>query len=452
MQITGVIVSTGMVGLLTAHTLPFQMSAAATLMVCCIGLWITSLAPAYWTALAFFLAAVVFEIAPTETIFSGFQTSTFWLLFSGLILGAAIRHTGLDKRAAALLSGMLGTRYASVISGIVLFALALNFVMPSAMGRIVLLVPIIIALADHMGYAALSNGRIGMLIGAAFGTWLPGFTVLPSNAPNMMLAGMAENLFGYQISYWDYLILHFPVLGAVKSIILIILILWMFPDRAPTYDTASKPTSDPMSAGECRLVVLLGLSLALWFSDTLHHILPGWIGLAVALCCLWPQSNLTSKKCINEEINYGTLLFVAGIMGLGAVVSTTGLGEKVVQSLSAHAGFSADQPIWNLSALTAISTLVAIATNLPGVPAVMTPIAENLADITGLPLTTVLMTQVLAFSNVFLPYQAPPLIMAAQLARLPIGAISKMCLALFAVNTLVLTPLDMLWWYFLGLL
>ncbi len=50
-QILAVIGSTGMVGLLTALTLPFQMSVAATLMVFCIGMWITSLVPAYWTAL-----------------------------------------------------------------------------------------------------------------------------------------------------------------------------------------------------------------------------------------------------------------------------------------------------------------------------------------------------------------------------------------------------------------
>ena len=124
----------------------------------------------------------------------------------------------------------------------------------------------------------------------------------------------------------------------------------------------------------------------------------------------------------------------------------------VVQNLSQHADLSSDRPLWNITALTVISTLVAIVTNLPGVPAVMTPMAQDLANMTGLSLATVLMTQVLAFSNVFLPYQAPPLIMAMQIGNLPAGAIAKLCLALFVGSALVLTPLDLLWWHLLGML
>jgi len=78
--------------------------------------------------------------------------------------------------------------------------------------------------------------------------------------------------------------------------------------------------------------------------------------------------------------------------------------------------------------------------------------AQDLANITGLPLETVLMTQVLGFSNVFLPYLAPPLIFAMQAANLPTGAVTRLCLALFVISALVLTPLDFLWWHILGLL
>lgn len=451
-RFAGIAAAAGTVGLIAAGSLPAQMAAAAALAVFCIGLWATAVVPEYWTALVFFLAAVILEIAPAQTVFSGFVSSTFWLLFSGIVLGAAMRHTGLGQRAATLLSAGLGTRYAGVILGIVLFGLALAFVMPSSMGRVVLLVPIVVALADRMGYGAPSNGRIGMLTAAAFGTCLPAFAILPSNAPNMILAGMAENLHGQQLAYWDYLLLHFPVLGVVKALVLVMLILWLFPDRDPAHEAAPEPRATPMTAGEGRLTAVLALCLALWLTDGIHHISPGWIGLAAALYCLWPGSALTSTECVNKDINYGSLFFVAGIMGLGAVISATGLGEAVVQSLSAHADFSAGQPVWNVAALTAISTLVAVVTNLPGVPAVMTPVAASLAELTGLPLATVLMTQVLAFSNVFLPYQAPPLIAAMQLANLPVGAMTRLCLTTFVVSVLLLLPLDLLWWRILGLI
>jgi hypothetical protein len=113
--------------------------------------------------------------------------------------------------------------------------------------------------------------------------------------------------------------------------------------------------------------------------------------------------------------------------------------------------FSANAPLLNLSLLTFISTCVAVVTNLAGVPAIMTPMAEHLANITGLSNHAVLMTQVLAFSNVLLPYQAPPLITAIALGNLSIGAVTKVCLATFVLTSLILLPLNFLWWYALGM-
>ena len=439
-------------GLAASLYLPAPMAGVVALLVFCISMWATALVPEYWPALAFFLVAMLCNMAPAQTVFSGLQSTTFWLLFSGAVMGAAIGHTGLGKRAAAILSRMLGRRYTGVIAGIVLFSVALAFVMPSGMGRVVLLIPITMAVAEHIGYGAGHNGRTGMLMAASFSSFLPTFAILPSNAPNMILSGMADNLYGVQISYVNYLLLHFPVLGILKSVLLVLLILWMFPAADPVRAAAPAQRQGPMSAQETGLAVVLGVCLALWMTDGLHHVSPAWVGLAAALVCLWPAADLTSKKCLNQEINYGSLLFVAGVMGLGAVISESGLGEAVVHGLSRHARFAADTPLWNAAVLTLISTVVSLVTNLAGVPATMTPLAQDLAAVTGLPLMTVLMTQVLAFSNVCLPYQAPPLIFAMQAASLPVAAVTRLCLSLFVLSLLILTPLDFVWWHVLGLL
>ncbi|WP_211264635.1 SLC13 family permease [Gynuella sunshinyii] len=447
-----IVILTATVALVTGLYLSVAMTMAATLTVFCIAMWATSVMPEYWTSLLFFLVAIVLHMAPVQTVFSGFYSSPFWLLFSGMVLGAAIRHTRLDQRVARQFSGMLGQRYRSVIGSIVILALLLAFVMPSAMGRIVLIVPIVLALADHLGYGSGSKGRTGMVLAASLGTFLPAFSILPSNTPNMILAAMVENLHGLQISYWDYLLLHFPVLGVFKAILLVMLILWLYPDRDPLLPQAGNAVEvTPLTPPERKLIIVLGLSLLLWLTDAIHHVSPGWIGLAAALYCLAPISGLTKAKCLNTEINFASLFFVAGIIGLGAVISASGLGEILVRNLSGHAHFASDRPLWNIGALTVISTIVAMVTNLPGIPAVMTPLASDLASLTGLPLTTVLMTQVLAFSNVFMPYQAPPLITAMSVGNLPMRVVTSMCVTLFVIGIVIVAPLDLLWWHILGL-
>lgn len=427
------------------------MAAAAGLTVFCVGLWASAALPEYWTSLAFLLVAALLGIAPVSTIFSGFFSSVFWFFFSGLVLGAAINHTGLGQYAASIMSRFLGRSYVSVIGAITGFSVLLSFLMPSATGRIVLMLPIVAALAEQIGYDRDSKGRTGMVLAATFGTILPAYTILPANAPNLMLAGMAETLFHEPITYWSYLVVNFPVLGLGKAVLLVIVILRMFPDGAPRYGAEAAPQRQKMTGKQRQLAALVIISLAFWVSDQVHHIPSAWIGLAGALYCLWPGSGLVSPTCINKDINYGSLFFIAGIMGLAAVITQTGLGDAIVTLMSERIQFVPGHSWWNLSVLTGMSSLVGMITNLPGIPAVLTPAAQGLSEVTGLPLQTVLMSQVIAFSNVLLPYQAPPLIMAMQVGKVSFAAMSKLCVTMFVLSALILTPLDLWWWHVLGL-
>lgn len=447
-----VVFITVMVSALSAWVyLPHSVFWVAVLSALCLALWATGIVPEYWPAFLFFLVAMLLELAPAESVFSGFHSPPYWLLFSGLILGISMNHTGLGNRLAALLSRTAGSTYSGVIIRIVFFGLALAFVVPSSIGRVVLLLAIVKSLAEHMGYKAGSNGQTGMMIAATLGTCLPAFTILPANGPNMVLAGMAESLYGIQLSYWDYLILHFPVLGLLKAGILVLLILRVLPSEDPAARRSELSVSGSMTVYEKQLSVVLGLCLLLWLTDRIHHISPGWIGLAAAVYCLVPFTGLTQKNCLNTEVKYGPLFFVGGIMGLGVVISQSGLGQAIVEPLSEHLPFTADKSMWNLVSITGISMLVAAVTNLPGVPAIMSPLAESLSEATGFSITTILMSQVLAFSNVLLLYQVPPVVAAIQIGNLPTWTVTKLCLVMFVIGLVVLMPLDLLWWQILGM-
>ncbi|MEP6033680.1 MAG: SLC13 family permease, partial [Anderseniella sp.] len=217
----------------THSFLSSELAPVAAMAVVFLGFWATAVMPEYWTALAFFLVAMMTQIAPPETVFSGFQTSTFWLLFAGLVLGAAIKFTGLDIQVARQLTRLPFRSYVGTLATIVAGSLALAFLVPSSIGRIMILLPVISALALQLGFDARSKGRTGMLCAACFATFAPAFTILPANAPNMILVGMSEAQYGLQFSYFDYLLLHFPVLGLIKSVMIVGLTLLFFPDQLP---------------------------------------------------------------------------------------------------------------------------------------------------------------------------------------------------------------------------
>ena len=411
----------------------WEIAKSAALVTMTIGLWATGILPGYLTALLFFAVAMLFQAAPADIIFSGFQSAALWLVFAGLILGVAIQESALGERMATRVVQRLGDSYTGIIAGLVLIGVMLGFLMPSSLGRVVLLVPIAVAIADRCGFQ------------------VPTFAILPSNVPNMILAGASESLYHVILSYGQYLLLHFPVLGLLKSVAIIVLILVQYPDK-PNLDRASAPDLSPMSSGERRLAIILFATLGLWMTDGLHHISPAWVGLAAAMVCMMPGVGLVSSRSFSQRVNFASLFYVAGIIGLGSFVAHSGLGKLMAQLSFSVLPLKPGAIVQNFASLTGLAALLGIVTTLPGTPAVLTPLAGDIAQASGFPLVSVLMTQVLGFSTVLLPYESAPLVVAVQLGKLSIVQALKLCLSLSVVTFLLLMPLDFLWWRLLGML
>jgi di/tricarboxylate transporter len=124
----------------------------------------------------------------------------------------------------------------------------------------------------------------------------------------------------------------------------------------------------------------------------------------------------------------------------------SGLGRTVLGLLPIAPG----QDITNFTALVGMSTMLSLITTTVGVPAVLAPFASELATAAHWPLLTVLMTQVIGYSTVLFPYQAPPLVLAMQLGGVPPATGIRVTLTLAALTLLILTPLNYMWWRLLG--
>ncbi|MCL6743365.1 SLC13 family permease [Kosakonia sp. R1.Fl] len=411
-------------------------------------LWATSLLPEFITALLFFTAAMVAKIAPPEVIFGGFASSAFWLVFSGFVLGVAIRKTGLADRAARALSAKLTDSWLQMVASVVLLSYALALVMPSNMGRIALLMPIVAAMAARAGIHEGTRSWYGLALAVGFGTFQLSATILPANVPNLVMSGAAEGSYGIHLNYVPYLLLHTPVLGILKGLILIGLICWLFPGqpRAPR----EQAPSEPMSRDEKRLAWMLAVVLTLWVTESWHGIGPAWTGLAAACVTLLPRVGFITGDEFSSGVNIRTCIYVAGILGLAITVTQTGIGSAVGDALLHVMPLDPARPFTSFLALTCITTALNFIMTANGVPALFTTLAQSFADATGFPLLSVIMIQVLGYSTPLLPYQASPIVVAMALGKVPARSGMLLCLALAVVTYLVLLPLDYAWFSVLG--
>jgi di/tricarboxylate transporter len=424
------------------------MLTVAALIAVTIGLWATARLPEYLTALIFFAAAMILAVAPASVIFSGFASSAFWLVVSGYVIGIAIANTGLAARVARLLSLPLSLSYPRLVFGTVGLSYALAFVMPSNMGRIALLMPIVMALADRVGFARARPGRIGLALAVGFGTFQLSASILPANVPNLVMAGTVETTYGLHLAYVPYLLLHAPVLGILKGIALSACIVLMFKDR-PQPITDVEPAS-PLSRAEKRLSVLLLVTLGLWLTDSLHGIAPAWVGLAAACLCLLPRVGFVSGEEFGKNVNHRTAFYIAAILGLAALAAQSGLGTLIGNALLTVAPLDPCAPYLSYVSIVGITALLNFVVTANGVPALFTPLAQSFATASGLPLLTVLMIQVLGYATPILPYQASPIVVAMGMGKIPFGAALRLSVVLAAITFVALMPINYGWFKVLG--
>lgn len=425
-----------------------EVGRAAALAGGAIALWATAALPEYLTALAFFLIAMLAEAAAPEVVFAGFASTAFWLVFAGLVLAAAVDRTGLGSRLAAILIKRLAGSYLRIIAGTVLVAMLLAFLLPSTMGRVMLLVPVILALAERIGFPPGSNGRTGMVLAAVLGTYLVAAGILPANVANIVMAGAVSTIYDIELQYGPYLILHFPVLGLGKAVVLVAAICWLFPDKPA--GATDRMVPEPLRPPARRLAIILGATLIFWATDFLHGLSPAWIGLAAALVCLMPGVGLLPQDEVRSRINIQPLIYIAGVLGVAALVHESGVGALLSRTLLAWLDLRPGTDAGNFFSLAALATGLGLVTTVPGMPAIFTPLAGDIAADTGWPLTSAAMVQVLGFSTVVLPYQLPPMMIGMALGGVRVRDGTRLTALTAAATLILLIPINFLWWRWLG--
>lgn len=428
--------------------------AVAVIVTLCLGYWATGWLPDFLVSLLLMFLLAAGTSLGADVVFSGFTSGAFWLVFSGAVIGMALSVTGLGKRVARQLAARCGHAYGLALAGFVAIAFVLSLVMPSTLGRIAILVPIVLSFCERVGFVAGRPGRTGLLLATALASCELSTAILPANLPNLVMAGSAETVLGIRLGYAEYAVALVPALAIVRGVLLVIVAMWMFPDRLSASGLAAiherSDTAREISAAERRLLGALALMLGLWFTEPWHHISAGWVGLGVALLCLGPL-RLVNPEAFLKQVKLAPLWFVAAIIGLTAAVDHAGLADALRPAL-ARLDLAQMSAIPAYLVLVALSIALMFAVTSNAAPALFTPLVPALAQGAPLGLKAVLFTQAVGISTIVLPYQAPPLILAMALAGIGLRDATRFCAATALLSLVTVLPANALWWHVMGLM
>jgi len=425
-----------------------QTMHAGALCVLVVGLWALGSLPEHIVALVFFLLAMILAIAPASAVFSGFASGTLWLVLGGLIMAEAVNQTGLGVRLARFLIGRHALSYRALIAAVVFVCALMCVVMPATVSRILLLLPIMAAVAQRLGLKPGSVGYDGVALAVIMTNYQVGTVFLPANAPNLVLAGAAETLYGITFIYGEWLLVQLPVMGILKALTIIGLIWLLFPDETRAGDVEAAHT--PLTGAEKRLTVILLAAVALGTTDFVHGVHPGWIGRGAGIATLLPYVGVMPVASFNERVKLTPFFYIAAILGLGALMVETGLSRALGEALQSGLQLERGRDAINFGILALLATAAGgLVTNVAQ-PALLAPLASHFAEAAGWPLKAALMTIVLGFTTAIFPYQVPPMLVGAQVAGLKLRRVLRITVPLALMSLCVLLPINYFWWRAIG--
>jgi Na+/H+ antiporter NhaD/arsenite permease-like protein len=210
-----------------------------------------------------------------------------------------------------------------------------------------------------------------------------GVATLVGDPPNVLIGSAAG------FSFNDFLIYSLPIV-AVAWIATLILLRFLFRDelsKDPSNAQAvmslnpAESLDDPKTA--CRVLIILGAAILLFFVHHILHISPSFIAVsAAAVALIWVQPDI--KKTF-ERVEWTVLIFFAALFVMVGGLEAAGVLDAIVGLLE---GLSRIPPVWfGVSLIWIVAVLSAVVDNVP-ITIALIPVVQGLGaagmDITPL--------------------------------------------------------------------
>jgi len=389
--------------------------------------WITEAIPIAVTAL---LPIVLFPLSGGLDI--GATTASFghkfvFLYMGGFIIAIAIEKWNLHKRIALNIINIIGSDVRKIILGFMIATAFLSMWISNTATSVMMLpigIAIIKQLKDNPATIADENLIFGkaLMLAIAYSASIGGMATLIGTPPNLVLAGVVEKTYNYEITFSQWFMFGFPI-----SMVLLF-ICWKYLTR---YAFSFKQKEFPGGREEIkRLINLLGkisyeekmvsfifaLTAFSWITRSflLKKILPALDDTIIAIffaviLFLLPSKN-KKEKLINWDeavrLPWGIILLFGGGMALAKGFDTSGLAFWLGNQMTSFAGLSIILLI--LLLITAVNFLTEITSNLATTAMLLPVLAPMAITVDVHPLVLMTAAAVAASCAFMLPVATPP--------------------------------------------
>jgi di/tricarboxylate transporter len=188
------------------------------------------------------------------------------------------------------------------------------------------------------GLKKLSNVGRGLFVILTYTCGLFNKMILAGGS-SLLTRGAVEKLTGHTIFWSQFFVAYLPA-TVVSLFASWLVILWLYPPEKKSLPGGRAYIQDALNkmgawtTAERKTLAWLLLAIALWATDSLHHINPAVVAIGIALALTLPKIGVIGTKEI-KQVNFLLIIFMAGALGMGEVLMQTkaiGVLTKVMMS------------------------------------------------------------------------------------------------------------------------
>ncbi|KMJ56398.1 hypothetical protein AB685_22235, partial [Bacillus sp. LL01] len=198
-----------------------KIITTGAIFILAIFLWVSRVIPASLTAICVIVLFAIFDVITFEQAASGLGNEIIWLVLSVLFMGLAVEKTNLDKRIAYSILSFSKGSVRVILLNLIVSAFLLTFLIPNAVGRLAVLMPIGKGIIDSMQKEAGENiGKSIMLI-VTYAPYVTTVALLTGASGSIYATGLFESMVGYSWGYLNWMVVMIPL------VLFVLLALWI---------------------------------------------------------------------------------------------------------------------------------------------------------------------------------------------------------------------------------
>lgn len=377
------------------------------LMIFCICIWVANTFPIGIGATLGMVMIHWLGIAGFGATLSNFMKTATWFVVASFAISCGLSCTPLAKRLLRALLRISGTKTSRVIFALMLATALISTIM-SNIPTCAMMMAVSFVILEGMD-AKPGESRMGkvLMIGIPIASMCGGVVTPAGSSVNVIGVELLKAA-GYNITFFQWMIYGIPAM-----IILLPFGWWTLmkvfkPEEIPVevVDKLMNPADveDKWSPAEKKACFIIIATIFFWVIGSWVPILDMTAVATMSMVIFFlPGMNVYTFKQFTDSISWDAILTVGGVMCLGSAVSSTGLGQWMVDTV--FAGVTGWHPFVFLLFVALVVNFIHLI--LPTAPAVctiiLTPMIAVAAAAGFSPLTMCFMVATMAGCVILLP-------------------------------------------------